>query len=128
MIIGYDHRGNDLAEQIRLHHANALFISSIDYPDIAYKVAEIMLSNTHEKSILICKTGVGMSIAANRYKHLRAALVTNIASTELARKHNNANVLCIGASTIQDNIIDLIRVFLNTEFDGGRHADRLNKI
>ena len=103
--------------------------SSVDYPDYAAKMAKHILENKAELGILICGTGVGISIAANRYKGIRAALVYNEEVASLVRRHNNANVLVFGGRTMKiEDVIKYCEIFLNSEFEGGRHQNRLNKL
>lgn len=101
---------------------------SVDYPDIAKKVAEAVANGSFERGILICDTGIGMSIAANKVRGIRAALCHNAFTARCARQHNDANILCLGAELEQDIIPEVIEAFLNTEFEGGRHSRRVNKI
>lgn len=102
---------------------------SCDYPDYASKVCEKVVNNQVDKGILVCGTGIGMSIVANKFKGIRCAHVTDSFSAEMTRRHNDSNVIALGAriSKIAD-IIEYIDIFLNTEFDGGRHLNRVNKI
>lgn len=103
--------------------------SSVDYPDYAAKMAKHILENKAELGILICGTGVGISIAANRYKGIRAALVYNEEVASLVRRHNNANILVFGGRTMKiEDVIKYCEIFLNSEFEGGRHQNRLNKL
>lgn len=100
-----------------------------DYPDIAEKVCEDVLSGGCEFGILICGTGIGMSIAANKIKGIRAALCTDCFSTKYTRLHNNANVMCMGARTLGKGLAaELAEIFLTTGFEGGRHQKRLDLI
>lgn len=102
---------------------------SVDYPDYAHKMAEEILEETTELGILICGTGIGMSIAVNRSSAIRAALCTSEYMAERARLHNNANVLVLGSKLVDDSIsLKMVDKFLNTKFEGGRHARRLAKI
>lgn len=102
---------------------------SVDYPDYAQKLAKAMKDDPESRGILVCGSGVGMSIAANRFPHIRAALVSEPVSATLTRKHNNANVLCMGSriigSEMQKSCVD---AFLNTPFEGGRHEVRVQKM
>jgi ribose 5-phosphate isomerase B len=101
--------------------------SSVDYPDIANLLVQKMLNN--EIGVLICGTGIGVSIAANRYRHIRAALCHNQEYAALARQHNNANVLVLGARYInQQDASHILDTFLNNEFSGGRHTIRVAKL
>jgi ribose 5-phosphate isomerase B len=102
---------------------------SVDYPDYANLLAEKLLIHPDAKGILICGTGIGISIAANRHKHIRAALCHSLEDAELTRQHNDANVLCIGARTTSAAVAQgMVQVFLNTQFMGGRHAKRIEKM
>jgi ribose 5-phosphate isomerase B len=102
---------------------------SVDYPDYANRMAEWLQKNPALKGILICGSGIGISIAANRHKHIRAALCTNAEMAKLSREHNNANVLCLGARFIDvDSAKTCVKAFLYTEFEGGRHAARVEKL
>ncbi|MDG1436589.1 MAG: ribose 5-phosphate isomerase B [Rickettsiaceae bacterium] len=101
----------------------------VDYPDYAHKVVEEIIEGSSPKGILICGTGIGMSIAANRSSAIRAALCTTETMAEYARLNNNANVLVLGSKLIDDTLsLKLVNIFLNTKFEGGRHIGRLNKI
>jgi ribose 5-phosphate isomerase B len=102
---------------------------SVDYPDFAVKVAEALKSGKADRAILLCGTGIGISIAANRFSHLRAALVHDAFGARMCRQHNDANVLVMGGRTIGPEIArDCLRLFLDTEFEGGRHARRVAKL
>ncbi len=101
---------------------------SVDYPDIAKKVAEAVAEGHFDRGILICGTGIGMSIAANKVKGIRAALCYNAFSARRARQHNDANILCLAAEEGKARIPAIIEIFLTTEFEGERHQLRLNKI
>ncbi len=135
--IGCDHRGLNLKQSIiklvtEAGHSYEDFgcynTDSVDYPDIAKKVAEAVARGDFEQGILICDTGIGMSIAANKVKGIRAALCHNAFYAQRARQHNDANILCLGAGAGQDSVSEIVKVFLTTEFEGGRHLRRLNKI
>lgn len=103
--------------------------ASVDYPDYAEKIARQLLSNPAAQGILICGTGIGMSIAANRYAHIRAALCQTTEDARLARAHNNANVLCLGARVLSiETAIACVDTFVSTEFEGGRHELRTQKL
>lgn len=102
---------------------------SVDYPDYAHSMANAIDSGRVDKGILICGTGIGISIAANRHENIRAALCHNTTTARLAREHNDANVLALGARVIGEEIAkECVKVFLKTDFEGGRHINRLNKI
>ena len=102
---------------------------SVDYPDYAKKLAKKVASNKGSFGILICGSGMGMAITANKTKNIRAALCYSINNTKLSRLHNNANIITLGARLINKNkAFNLIRVFLKTKFEGGRHLRRVRKI
>ena len=136
IVLGSDHAGIMLKEQIKSYLLEeGYFIldkgcytsESCDYPDIAELVCREINSET--KAILVCGTGIGMSIKANRYNHIRCGLCTNELMAEMTRKHNNANVLAIGARILDnDTSFKIITKFLNTEFEGGRHEKRIDKL
>ena len=102
---------------------------SVDYPDIAKKVCESIQQGEAERGILVCGTGIGMSIAANKYKGIRAAACSEHFSAKYTRLHNNSNVLCLGGRVVGvGTAIELADLFVNTEFEGGRHQKRIDKI
>ena len=102
---------------------------AVDYPDYAHKLANTIKIGHIQTGILICGTGIGMSIAANRHSDIRAALCHNETTARLAREHVDANILVLGARIIGEVVAkDCVKIFLNTEFGGGRHVNRLNKI
>jgi ribose 5-phosphate isomerase B len=102
---------------------------SCDYGDYAHAVADTVARGAGDFGILVCGTGIGMSLVANRVKGIRAALCHNILTARLSRSHNNANVLCMGARVLGGDLMkEMVREFLNTEFEGGRHARRIGKI
>ena len=103
--------------------------SSVDYPDYAHIVCKEILNNNFDYGILICGSGIGISIAANRNKGIRAALCTSNFHAEMSRKHNNANIIALGArvTSIQE-MINMVDIFINTDFEGGRHQNRVEKI
>lgn len=135
--IGCDHAGCDLKNEIIKFLADkgveVIDCGSngepCDYPDMAEKVCSKILSGDAEKAILICGTGIGMSIAANKIKGIRAAVCTEHFSARYTRLHNDANVLCMGARVIGAGIAaELADIFINTEFEGGRHQRRVDLI
>jgi len=135
--IGCDHRGLNLKQCIiklitEAGHSCEDFgcyaTDPVDYPDVAQKVAEAVTTGNFEFGILICNTGIGMSIAANKVKGIRAALCHDVFGAQRARQHNDANILCLGGGEAQDTLPEIIDAFLNSEFEGGRHQRRLNKI
>lgn len=102
---------------------------SVDYPDYAKKVCEEIQKGNSDLGILICGTGIGMSLAANKFEGIRAACVSDVYSAKMSRNHNNANVLCIGARVIGDEVAKLIiKTFLENEFEADRHQRRVDKI
>jgi len=104
-------------------------LESVDYPDYANLMAKNIKNNINARGILFCGTGIGISIAANRYTHIRAALCTNVKMAFLSRRHNDANVLALGGRIIDDSIAkEIVIEFLNTQFEEGRHRLRVNKI
>ena len=128
IIIGYDKRGIEYASILEeTFKDNSKSFFSIHYPEVVREVVQHIDDKSY--GILICNTGIGMSIAANRYKHIRAALIYDNYSAEMSRKHNNANVLCIGSSFIlKTHLLELVNIFLTSTFEGGRHEIRLNMI
>jgi ribose 5-phosphate isomerase B len=134
--VGSDHRGLKLKDEIiRLlvemgqepRDFGAYDTQSVDYPDIAREVGEVVAVGDFERGILICGTGIGMSIAANKVKGIRAALCCDTFMAERARLHNDANVLCMGAEHTTQ-ALEIVRTFLTTGFEGGRHQQRLDKM
>lgn len=102
---------------------------SVDYPIYASKVCELVRSKECDFGILVCGTGIGMSIAANKHRGIRAALCNEPESTAMTRHHNNSNVLCLGARMISfETALELTNVFISTEFDGGRHERRIEML
>jgi ribose 5-phosphate isomerase B len=102
---------------------------SVDYPEKAHALAEAILEQKADRGLLICGTGIGISIAANRHKGIRAALCTDPFMARMSREHNNANVLCLGGRVIGPSLAeDILKAFLSTDFAGDRHARRIEKI
>jgi ribose 5-phosphate isomerase B len=136
--IGADHRGIEALDHLqglltRLGHevqvAARSDSKSCDYPDIAYPVGSAVANGTADRGILLCGTGIGMSIAANKIKGIRAALVHDEVGAEISRRHNDANVLCLAADMLGIRFIDrIVQTWLRSEFEGGRHARRVGKI
>ncbi|MBL8660546.1 MAG: ribose 5-phosphate isomerase B [Rhodospirillales bacterium] len=103
--------------------------SSVDYPDFGYAIAHAIRHGRAQLGVLICGSGIGISIAANRFPEIRAALVHDALGAKMARLHNDANVICFGGRMIGEDVaIDCLRVFLATEFEGGRHTRRIGKL
>ena len=135
--IGCDHRGIEVKELIKrviaaggheVKDCGACTEEPVDYPDIAAAVGGAILSGECQRGVLICGTGIGMSIAANKIKGIRAALCHNAFTAMRARRHNDAQICCIGAEEGKALAPAVIETFLTTEFEGGRHAARLEKI
>jgi ribose 5-phosphate isomerase B len=102
---------------------------SVDYPDYAKELCEQVSSGRLKRGILVCGSGIGMSIAANKHAGVRAALITDLYTARLSRLHNDANVLCLGERVLNhDRALDMVETWLATEFEGGRHQARLDKI
>ena len=115
--------------KLKFDDLGAFSENSVDYPDFAKKIAIRVKSKKSNIGILICGSGTGMAISANKTKGIRAAVGYNIKSTQLSRQHNNANVLCLGSRlTKRKDIKKIIKIFLNTKFEGGRHKRRVKKI
>lgn len=136
--IGADHGGFELKEKIISYLKNnnieykdfGTFSSeSCDYPKFAKEVSEAVANRDYSKGILVCGSGIGMSIAANKVKGINAALCWNLATAELARKHNDSNILCLGQRQLDEDLaIDMVDLWLNTDFEGGRHQARVSMI
>jgi ribose 5-phosphate isomerase B len=103
--------------------------ASVDYPDFAAQLSQSISQGRLKRGILVCGSGVGMSIAANKFPGVRAALVQDEFTAKMCRLHNDANVLCLGERVINhDRALDIVKIWLTTEFEGGRHQNRLDKI
>ena len=136
--IGNDHAGvefkNKIMQELRskgyeIVNVGTDTLDSVDYPDIAKKVSEKVLNGEAKFGILICGTGIGISIAANKIKGIRAALCHNEYTAKLARLHNDANIIALGARVLGEDLgLACVEAFVNTEFEGGRHAKRVGKI
>lgn len=137
IFIASDHAGYETKEKI-IHFFNESYemidlgtssIDSVDYPDYAYEVATSVIANKESIGILICGTGIGMSIACNKIKNIRCAKVDNVEESRLAKLHNNANVLAISSHHTDEDIKNIVKAFLETSFSNEeRHIRRLNKI
>jgi len=138
IFIASDHAGYSLKLEIKkfllkkkkkiidLGTSNA---SSVDYPDFAHLLSKKIKKNSNQLGILVCGSGIGMNMAANRHKNIRAALCYNIISTKLSRQHNNANVMAIGSRLTKKKVaLKCVNTFIKTNFEGGRHLRRVNKI
>ncbi len=136
IIIGCDHAAHGLKETLKKALADqGIDVTdvgthsedSMDYPQTGKLVAEKVSSNEFERGILLCGTGLGMSMVANKYPHVRAALCNDIFSAAMSRKHNDANILVLGGRVIGDVLaLEILKTWLATEFEGGRHQRRLN--
>jgi ribose 5-phosphate isomerase B len=138
IFISSDHAGFKLKEEIKSHLLKKKLSfqdlgpfndDRVDYPDYAHKVARKVKSNKSNVGILVCGSGMGMNIAANRHKNIRAAQCFNLKSTKLSRLHNDANIITLGSRLLTKKLaINCVNTFLNTKFEGGRHSKRIKKI
>ena len=138
IFISSDHAGFKLKEAIKVYLSKKKLSfqdlgpnndERVDYPDFAHKVAKKVITNKNNVGILVCGTGMGMNIAANKHKNIRAAQCFNLKSTKLSRLHNDANIITLGSRLLsKKNALNFIGVFLNTKFEGGRHIKRIRKI
>jgi len=136
--LGADHRGGDVVERLTegLRAAGHVVMplgvcsaKSCDYPDMAFPVANAVSEGRADRGILVCGSGIGMSIAANKVHGVRAALIHDEIGAEASRRHNDANVLCLGADLLSQRVIEnIVNRWLATEFEGGRHERRVSKI
>ena len=138
VVLASDHAGFKLKEEIKkfliknkkkVLDLGTKDANSVDYPDYAHLLSKKMKKDKNQFGILICGSGAGMSMAANKHKNIRAALCYDTKSTKLSRLHNNANVMTIGSRLIDKNVaLKCVSTFLKTNFDGGRHSKRVKKI
>ena len=138
IFISSDHAGFKLKEAIKSYLSNKKLSftdmgpyndSRVDYPDFAHKVARKVKLNKNNIGILVCGSGMGMNIAANKHKNIRAAQCFNLKSTKLSRLHNDANIITLGSRLLtKKNALNCVGIFLNTNFEGGRHSKRIKKI
>ena len=138
VVLASDHAGFKLKEEIKKFLINkrkkvldlgTKDTKSVDYPDYAHLLSKKMKNNKNQFGILICGSGTGMSMAANKHKNIRAALCYNTKSAKLSRLHNNANVITLGSRFTKKNLaLKCVSTFLKTDFDGGRHSRRVKKI
>tara|TARA_B100000900_G_scaffold226553_1_gene192393 strand:+ start:126 stop:560 length:435 start_codon:yes stop_codon:yes gene_type:complete len=137
ILIASDHAGYELKETLTVKSKISLEFKdlgafsgdSVDYPDYGHKLSFLIHNKKYERGVLICGSGIGMSMVANRYSRVRAALCTNYQMAKLARQHNDANVLVLGSRLISsEEAIKCLITFLNTNYEGGRHQARLDKI
>ena len=137
IIMGSDRAAYPLKEKIKqflieqgidIEDAGTHGETSVDYPDYGIKVASAVSKNEFQRGILLCGTGLGMSMVANRFPHVRAALCSDVFSARMSRAHNDANILVMGGRVIGEELaMELVRTWLDTPFDGGRHQGRLDK-
>jgi ribose 5-phosphate isomerase B len=137
IILGCDHAAYDLKENIKafikqkgveIHDVGAYSAESVDYPDFGYLVAGAVSTGEYSRGILLCGTGLGMSMVANKFRHVRAALCNDLFSAIMSRRHNNANVLVLGGRVIGDVLArEIVSAWMETPFEGGRHQRRLDK-
>jgi ribose 5-phosphate isomerase B len=137
VIIGSDHAAYDLKEKIKafligrgvdVEDVGCQSEASVDYPDFGIKVASMVSAGKFERGILLCGTGIGMSMVANKFPHVRAALCTGLFSSIMSKRHNNSNILVLGARVVGDILaIEIVKAWLETPFEGGRHQRRLDK-
>lgn len=138
VLLASDHAGFDLKRKVIAHlAARGVQVQdlgthgeeSVDYPDFALRLVEAMAGGEGDRGILVCGTGIGIAMAANRHPAIRAAVCHDVTSARLTRQHNDANVLALGARLIGDAAaMDCVDVFLSTDFEGGRHARRVEKM
>ena len=138
LVIGSDHGGYQLKEKLKdlLDELGVEYkdfgvdsLESVDYPDYGRQVAQAVAEGSYQRGILICGTGIGMSITANKVKGIRAALCHDVYSARMTRKHNNSNVLTLGARVIGIDLAkEIVKAWLEEDFDGGRHQRRIDKI
>ena len=138
IFISSDHAGYKLKESIRYYLDKKKITYTdlgpnnddrVDYPDYAHKVAKKVKTNKNHVGILVCGSGMGMNIAANRHKNIRAAQCFNLESTKLSRLHNDANIITLGSRLLsKNNALKFVNIFLSTKFEGGRHLKRIKKI
>lgn len=136
--IGSDHAGYELKNSIvkylqmkknEVHDMGTFSKDSVDYPDFATQVCKSIKRDANDLGILICYTGIGMSMAANKYNGIRAALVTTVENAVLTREHNNANVLCMGAKDVSEEVAkEIVDAFISSKFTEGRHLRRVEKL
>ena len=138
IFIASDHAGFNLKRYITHHYSKKIYFKdlgtfnsakSVNYPDFAHKLCKKVSLNSKNIGILVCGTGMGMSMSANRHKKIRAALCYSVKNAKLSRLHNNANIITLGSRLIKKSTaIKCINTFLNTKFEGGRHTKRVKKI
>ena len=138
IFLSSDHGGYELKEKVKSFLIDNNFeyedlgcssLEPVDYPDYAKLLSKKIKDKNNSKGILFCGTGIGISMAANRFPHIRAALCTSIEMASKSRKHNDANVLALGGRILEDNLaLEIVKEFLYTDFEAGRHSLRVDKI
>ena len=138
IFLSSDHGGFELKEKVKSFLIDNNFeyedlgcssLEPVDYPDFAKLLSKKIKDNNNSKGILFCGTGIGISMAANRFPHIRAALCTSVEMASKSRKHNDANVLALGGRILEDKLaLEIVKEFLQTDFEAGRHSLRVNKI
>ena len=137
LVVGSDHAAYALKEKIKafllqqniaVEDVGTYNEASVDYPDFGIKVASMVSDGKFERGILICGTGIGMSMVANRFSRVRAALCTEPFTASMSRRHNNSNILVLGARVIGETLaLEIVKIWLETPFEGGRHQARIEK-
>ena len=138
IFLSSDHAGFELKEKVKSFLIDNNFeyedlgcssLEPVDYPDYAKLLSKKIKDKNNSKGILICGTGIGISMAANRFSHIRAALCTSVEMASKSRKHNDANVLAMGGRILEDKLaLEIVKEFLHTDFEAGRHSLRVDKI
>ena len=138
IVLSSDHGGFNLKETVKnflinknieVEDVGCNSLEPVDYPDFAKVLSDKLKNNKNAGGILFCGTGIGISMAANRFKHIRAALCTSVEMASKSRKHNDANVLALGGRILAEDLaLDIVEEFLKTDFEAGRHSLRVNKI
>lgn len=138
IVVACDHAGLPLKEELvaslreagrEVEDIGVFDLTSVDYPDYAHRASAMVLEGKHRFAVLICGSGVGMAIAANKQKGIRAVVCSEPYSAAMARRHNDANVLCMGARVVGPGLgIEILEAFLAQEFEGGRHVRRVEKL
>ena len=138
IFLSSDHGGFELKEKVKVFLKDNSFkyedlgcssLEPVDYPDFAKLLSNKIKDKNNSKGIIFCGTGIGISIAANRFPHVRAALCTSVDMASKSRKHNDANVLALGGRILEDKLaLDIVKEFLQTDFEAGRHSVRVDKI
>ena len=138
IFLSSDHGGFELKEKVKIFLIDNNFeyedlgcssLEPVDYPDFAKLLSEKIKDKNDSKGIIFCGTGIGISMAANRFSHIRAALCTSVEMASKSRKHNDANVLALGGRILEEKLaLEIVKEFLQTDFEAGRHSSRVDKI